>query len=174
MLSAADVGAKHKRERWFLLANACGQRIRQDFGTVPGEQEEGYETWRNGTLDSGADVPYANVSRLAVGKGRIENPSKEQSPSVRADWRQSEPNLGGMADGLPPTLVESLPGYLSADYWQEEPKGIPRVTLEKDQRVECIKRLGNAVVPLQVKTAFEYLMGLSRCSQKDNDLFDYE
>jgi hypothetical protein len=51
-------------------------------------------------------------------------------------------------------MDESLPGHLRASYWQEEPEGIPRVTEEKEQRIERIKRLGNSVVPLQARTAF--------------------
>ena len=41
------------------------------------------------------------------------------------------------------------------------------VTEEKEQRIERIKRLGNAVVPLQGRTAFEHLMGLQQLKIPD-------
>jgi DNA (cytosine-5)-methyltransferase 1 len=134
MLSAADVGAPHKRERWFLLAHTSSERIGTDPGAVSGEQDTGDEVGRDGVVDSGT------------------NRQPEQR-TVKSD-------LGLLAYGLSTTVEQSLPDYLTSDYWQEEPEGIPRVTEEKEQRVERIKRLGNAVVPLQVRAAFEYLMGI--------------
>lgn len=56
----------------------------------------------------------------------------------------------------PSPVAAQLEFKLSSDYWNEEPY-IPRITLEKSQRAERIKRLGNAVVPLQAKIAFEML-----------------
>jgi DNA (cytosine-5)-methyltransferase 1 len=69
----------------------------------------------------------------------------------------AQPNVGGVANGPAFGVDDSLPGYLRASHWQEEPEGIPRITEEKEQRVERIKRLGNGVVPLQARTAFLYL-----------------
>jgi DNA (cytosine-5)-methyltransferase 1 len=44
-------------------------------------------------------------------------------------------------------------------WWGVEPS-VGRVVDEFPSRVDRIKRLGNAVVPLQAKAAFEILMGL--------------
>lgn len=74
----------------------------------------------------------------------------------------TQSRLDRMADGFSDTVDKSMPEYLAAAYWQEEPESIQRVTQEKEQRVERIKRLGNSVVPLQAKTAFEYLIGLAK------------
>lgn len=46
---------------------------------------------------------------------------------------------------------------LSSEYWDNEPD-IDRTTPITEQRVERIKRLGNSVVPLQAKVAFEMLL----------------
>lgn len=74
--------------------------------------------------------------------------------------RPTESNMGRMADGFSSDVVEIRRAHLDPNYWKEEPEGVPRVTEEREQRVDRIKRLGNAVVPLQVRTAFEYLMGI--------------
>jgi DNA (cytosine-5)-methyltransferase 1 len=91
MLSAAEVGANHKRERWFLLA-------------------------------------YSNRSQLE--RRRLSGRRKKKiSNTGLASWWEVEPHVGRMADEFP-------------------------------FRMDRLKRLGNAVVPLQAKTAFEYLMGI--------------
>lgn len=89
-LSAAEVGAPHKRERWFLLA-------------------------------------YSNVLRVE---------------GTRPKFKTTGPNESSWADGC---TVE--PGLL-------------RMATRIPHQVERIKRLGNAVVPLQAKIAFERLLGL--------------
>jgi DNA (cytosine-5)-methyltransferase 1 len=119
MLSAAEVGARHKRQRWFLMAYS---------------NERGLQTTRT----------KLEATRLA-GEG----------------WKcggTTQSSVGGMVDGFSNGLVEGLPDYIRAGYWEEEP--CERVTQEREQRVERIKRLGNAVVPLQARTAFMRLGGL--------------
>lgn len=90
-LSASEVGAPHKRERWFCL---------------------GFNT----------NSQYANEKR-SISSREITNP-------FRTGWnRETEPRMAGVVNGLP-------------------------------QRVDRIKRLGNAVVPQQAKEAFKILMGI--------------
>ena len=121
MLSAAQVGAQHKRERWFLLA-------------------------------------YSNKRGLQTTRSLLKTAGTARED--RECGRSTESRLDGVVDGISASVDKGRPSYLTADYWKEEPKDFPRVTQEKEQRTERIKRLGNAVVPLQAKTAFEYLMGL--------------
>lgn len=101
MLSAAEVGALHKRKRWWLLAYSQGERL----------------------------------ERLRLERG-----------AAKADAEERLPELGG--------------GCWSAEWWQSEPK-LGRVAHGVPNRVDRLKCLGNAVVPLQARTAFEMLMGLS-------------
>lgn len=49
--------------------------------------------------------------------------------------------------------------YENKSWWSVEPN-VGRVVNGTPFRVDRIKALGNGVVPLQVKTAFEKLMGL--------------
>jgi DNA (cytosine-5)-methyltransferase 1 len=132
-ISAASVGANHKRERWFLLAYSGDSRLRldvQQVGELGGKEQT--DTWGNGEVQSVAD---------ANGK-RLERCEHEQF-GERIDKQRSY----------------SSKKIFSADHWSTEP-GICRVVDGTSFRVERIKALGNGVVPLQVKTAFELLMGL--------------
>jgi DNA (cytosine-5)-methyltransferase 1 len=91
VISAFDVGAPHKRERWFLLANT---------NSTHGERKR---------IPSGGDKK-----------------DKDDGFSIR--W-PVEPDMDRVANGVPCAM----------------------------DRLKC---LGNAVVPLQAKEAFERLMGL--------------
>jgi DNA (cytosine-5)-methyltransferase 1 len=148
MLSAAQVGANHKRERWFLLASKRERSASNANGVRFGHGKQKLE-----------GQPLSSNSEGIGDKRAIANVADSaRERAYRSGATQS--NLGGVADGLPVAMDESLPGHLRASYWQEEPEDIPRVTEEKEQRVERIKRLGNSVVPLQARTAFIKLMGL--------------
>lgn len=179
MLSASDVGAKHKRERWFLLANTTNCRCQMwentgesttiHFSTC---KERSKQT--NWTSGSGIYVDNTESERHQIGMQSRSTCSEGDDRWRKEDGkRPTESDLGRVVDGFPFNVVESQSYYLDAAYWQEEPEGVPRVTEEKEQRVERIKRLGNAVVPLQVKTAFEYLMNYQKPSEilLDNHFF---
>jgi DNA (cytosine-5)-methyltransferase 1 len=117
MLSAADVGAPHKRERWFLLANSLC---------------DGFSSSQIGqSIESSNDRDSPRADWSAFFERRQEALWSEQptdSKHRHNNWAV-EPNVGRVVNGVP-------------------------------QRVDRLKRLGNAVVPLQAKTAFEILMGL--------------
>jgi len=57
---------------------------------------------------------------------------------------------------------KNLNSKLSSEMWKKDPSEenlIPRTTSESAQRTDRIKRLGNAVVPLQAHVAFALLLG---------------
>ncbi len=124
-LSAKDIGAPHKRKRWFLLAYS------QSLGAGVDER------WVREVLEQG-DLRSRGVQT-----------------GGNAGETQSE--FCGVSDGTSGDVVESLPAYLKADFWKDEEP--PRLTRDKDQRAQRIKRLGNGVVPLQARTAFLTLLG---------------
>lgn len=97
-VSAAAVGAPHRRERWFLLAHTNGNNLREQ------SRRRSRESWKEAVKFE------CNV------------------------WWEVEPDVGRVVDGLP-------------------------------FRVERTKCLGNAVVPVQAKTAFERLMGMRELSK---------
>lgn len=110
-LSAYDVGAPHKRERWFCLA----------YSSTFGRNRRGAQPTIN---------TKSNVEKNAFAITRSSYFDFSNS------W-QVEPCLGRVADGVP-------------------------------NRVDRIKGLGNAVVPLQVRTAFLNLLYPSKCLDKNN------
>jgi DNA (cytosine-5)-methyltransferase 1 len=88
VISAASVGAMHRRERWFLLANTLCARL---------------QIWKT---------------------------KKQKTKSTEHEnWWTVEPSVGRVGDGIP-------------------------------FRVDRVKALGNAVVPIQANEAFKILMGL--------------
>lgn len=139
MLSAADVGANHKRERWFLLAHTTRK---QNSGISINDSSVAYSEpkgkFGRGSIrksmaytsrESGAQE---NTSISTVGESgdtwEDDSRSNGRTPP-RNDWWLSEPNVGRVVDGVP-------------------------------RRVDRLQALGNAVVPAQAREAFERLMGL--------------
>jgi DNA (cytosine-5)-methyltransferase 1 len=155
MLSAAQVGAKHKRERWFLLANSNEGRLSQ---TRPKQHPTGAARKSLFISDASKQGLQGGCSPKHI-SGEGKNCEQQFAGCDQSEdaWT-IESRLGGMVDGISDWVDRGLPNYLTKNYWQEEPQNIPRVTNKKEQRVERIKRLGNSVVPLQARTAFLKLM----------------
>lgn len=88
LLSAADVGANHKRQRWFLLAHSESEQSRRVF-------ESGIQA----NIGTGCDVADAKCAGL---EGNMQS-EKQSSELCResAGWWAAEPNMGRVADGVP-------------------------------------------------------------------------
>lgn len=134
MLSASDVGAPHKRERWFLLGYSKHNgrersKVSKVNGETPykrGESREKKKREFEGTSCLSPNVAYTDCERLEIWESRQ---ARKFSSTLRTDWWEFEPDVGRVVNGLP-------------------------------YRVDRIKRLGNAVVPLQAREAFRILMGI--------------
>ena len=142
MLSASSVGAPHKRERWFLLAHTNRDA---DRGTKPrGDKKTNEIPSKYRTENSAAGEP-----RGASGDERGQALRRYALPdSVRSRLEGlvfEERNTGEHGTG--------------SEWFKTEPN-VGRMVNGSTFRVDRIKALGNGVVPLQVKTAFEILMGL--------------
>lgn len=127
-ISAASLGAPHKRERWFLLAYANSERLRNGSERSPkGKAKANSKSEYDGKKEY---LAYSNGERFEsdVRSGSQKELSKPGNNFCR-DWWATEPNVGRVVDGVA-------------------------------FRVDRIKSLGNGVVPIQVKTAFEKLMGV--------------
>lgn len=94
-------------------------------------------------------------------------------------WTKANGNIYAQLSGKDQKrIVKPIVGVdniLARSWWETEPD-VPRTTLKKTQRFARIKRLGNAVVPLQARCAFEYLLGITRVKPKQvmNQLFETE
>jgi len=136
VISAASVGALHRRERWFLLAHSSGERRQQEYrGALSNESaDERWPTQDNNESECGSkNVAYSRFfCERCLQKStdaRRESPSFHD-PRCSKFW-EAEPDVGRVVDGVP-------------------------------RRMERIKCLGNAVVPAQCKKAFEILAGIEK------------
>jgi len=133
-LSAASVGAPHKRERWFLLAHANGAELRN---SKKSKCESTSELRYNGDKEplayansAGCLRSYSPQSDKWNGDTKFAWQSDVRGQKNSETWWQTEPDVGRVVDGIP-------------------------------NRVDRIKCLGNSVVPQQVKTAFNILLGIN-------------
>lgn len=159
-ISAADVGAPHRRERVFAIAvdmaDASGKR-RQDecFASSIGETEPEFR-------DSGAhgDVPDSEGVALGaglrpdetsgVGGRRLSNTDCSDTTRGPAPSR-----LGGDVDGLPARLDRTLD--LWGPGWDD---GVPRIGTGIRRRPDRLRGLGNAVVPQCAEIVGRYICSL--------------
>lgn len=143
-VSAAAVGAPHKRERWFLLAHPQRDRGRPTASRYELQAESEELQFENG--EACADNPTESSADVANSTGE----------RVQRLWPSGEQESGSHgAEGLP--LCQGK-RFIESD-WTTEPS-VGRVVNGLSNRAHRIRCLGNSVVPFQVQTAFKKLMGL--------------
>jgi DNA (cytosine-5)-methyltransferase 1 len=134
-VSAAEVGAPHLRQRWFLLAreirNPTEKRLQVRTSESMGQPKEITKSQR-----PSSEVAHTNIEGL---EGRDSQGLSECS-SERSSGAGSSPKRE-------PT------------FWEVEPD-VGRVADGVALRVDRIKALGNGVVPQQVNEAFRRLIGV--------------
>lgn len=170
-LSAAEIGAHHKRERWFLLAYAYSERLRIEWS----RRERRKTKISSEFTIYGSEKPLAdteiftqreptNQTNTESARRKTWNESLDCSQYV-ADPLRSRLSVGnvsgefGKADVTSPRCELGGTSPASARYWEVEPD-VGRVADGVSFRVDRLRSLGNSVVPLQAKIAFERLMGL--------------
>lgn len=150
VISAASVGANHKRERWFLLGyskhngRATSAQPRRNGANYKKEQ-----TRQIGSCESSRAGECRDVSKDVSDVANTLCEGLEGHGKLRKTFSEERPTLGQSANGNKQD---------GKDWWATEPS-VCRVVDELPNRVDRIKCLGNSVVPLQAKTAFEKLMG---------------
>lgn len=168
-LSAAAVGAPHKRDRWFLLAHTKRQRLSKGADEFRNGVERRAPVSFGNSNPSSRIVAHANGVRQLSAQGqydRISNgcknvahssrPRLERIERIRYDEKQNRAGEAG-ADGA--TSKCSDDGICGKAYWAIEP-AVGRVVNGLPNRVDRIRCLGNSVVPLQVREAFKKLAGV--------------
>lgn len=165
VISAASVGALHRRERWFLLAHSNGSRSGPHLRAAYGDEAQDGQEDLQQPISSGADVAHSQCERLS---------QCEHEKRSRPEKGLSQRGCPDVADARCPCErmseedrrdINDDPEWTSfhdprcSRFWQTEPD-MGRVADGVSFRMDRIKALGNAVVPLQAKTAFETLMGL--------------
>lgn len=158
-VSAAEVGAKHKRDRWWLLAYTDSKRESSGLGQV--QSENGEVSERNNYAESGdagcdraEDVAYADSKGLQrwekarntseVWARRDEQPKRCSDSEGYA--RKAESSLGRVVDDVSNRMD-----------WNSCEAEVGRVTDQTKDRAKQLKALGNGQVPLQAAVAFSVL-----------------
>jgi len=93
-LSAAEVGANHRRKRWWLLANSRRKQERTGEGLQPSSKEPVRED-ASGVC---SDVADTEPMRELQQKGSEQN---ERRWSCNESWWRTEPDVGRVVNGLP-------------------------------------------------------------------------
>ncbi len=134
VLSAADVGANHIRERWWFLAHTDRRGWWSD--TSGGHNTDGEDPPRSQANSLLREIRQASRKKdMAhaddIGRRQrrpISSLQKRIDETFGRGWWETEPDMGRMVNGLP-------------------------------CRVDRLRGLGNAVVPAQAREAFERLIG---------------
>ena len=171
---------KETRAPWVFLENVPAIRTRGLLTVVRSLTDLGYDCrW---TCVSAAEVGAPHLRKrwfllaYSYSKGVGENCQtvdrrRESGHQKRRDGFISEcknmaydANIEGSRESIRALQKREAPNARGARRWKIEPR-VGRVANGIPARVDRIKGLGNAVVPLQAKTAFERLMGI----QSGND-----
>lgn len=156
-LSAASIGAPHKRERWFLLAYADRANLRLESGRI---------SWQDGqkTFELGINGEQKSLADSNSIWKQSEQENRKHSSDRISDGGQNVANSECERLAIRPR--EKQQGIFRIKFknretvcqWAIEPD-VGRVVNGLPHRMDRIKCLGNSVVPAQVKTAFEKLVG---------------
>ena len=136
MLRASDVGAPHRRERFFLIGELADSRCRSV--QLLGESGE-LRREKSSTEGEGHQREWRWPRSICGGE------------EDQATESQTQPGVGRVADGLPAWMDRWPAGPGQPQHSWEEPRTRPRQRGDRDR----LKALGNAVVP-----ACSYVIGL--------------
>lgn len=155
-LSASSVGAPHKRERWFLLAHSNSAEL----WNAKKRRSSGLSTKprNNGKKESLANSNSVWKSSTQREHDRISNGCENVADTNGIGFQS-----GVWARGQESKFAE----IANSNWWKVEPN-VGRVVNGGAFRMDRLKALGNGVVPLQVKTAFEKLMGFNLSNGANN------
>lgn len=131
IVSAAEMGAPHLRQRWFLLAHSNSKSSRNKRQDV-----------------QFCDTEMGSKCKTITGNnGKKELMANSMCSRLEGQWQE------------PSRVSEKLTSPFSSSWWEVEPS-ICRVVDGLQHRSHRIKSLGNAVVPQQAREAFKRLMGI--------------
>jgi len=150
--SGAIVGAPHKRDRLWIIANSIRDVTDCTSKGLEGSQRQKYEGSGERFAASGKRNVGNTASQRQSRQGLHARPKHQEENSKRQTNRSfntsergettwhSQSSFCGMDDGIP----TRLDGF---DGWHREPEDIPRVAAGIKNRADRIKGLGNAILP---------------------------
>lgn len=163
-VSAAELGAPHLRKRWFLLAHAVGSKVRRE--SRRGFKQDGKSqvvTGHDGEAEFVANAEGEGLEGQRQGLlgqcgGKVADTKGNGRPkNLRVD-RDKIQHAGRPTESEECSRRES-DKHRTRSQWPAEPD-VGRVAYGVSNRLDRLKGLGNAVVPVQALEAFVRLMGL--------------
>lgn len=151
VLGAADVGAPHQRDRFWLV----GHSVRNGWseGRDDHREHDGHEPDADGEHASQmADADSVWQLQPKGGKRQQRRWACDRSDQVRDTDRQRLEKW----QGQPSNARQELQAIERADWWQSEPD-VGRVAHGVAARVDRLKAIGNGQVPLCAATAWRFL-----------------
>jgi len=173
VIRASDVGAPHRRARWFIMAHAYGQSSNEELQRT--NREISKESKR---LQRRKDEREAWYKSWSEGSNDVTNPNCERRNKNELNIRGRELDVKGPCDDLPdsngerterprvklrPWPVfkrhidkESIESRRFEEWWQVEPP-VGRMVDGVAHWVDRLRGCGNGVVPQQAAYAFDIL-----------------
>jgi DNA (cytosine-5)-methyltransferase 1 len=112
-IPASAVGAPHRRDRVWIVADADGER-RGQAGRDAARDPSADSGWAGDRLgDASPALAHANGARLAIRQGIARDDGPKLTAIERSDWWLVEPDVGRVAYGVP-ARVDRLRGLGNA------------------------------------------------------------
>lgn len=151
IISAASIGALHRRERWFLLAytNDNGSFASKKRGSI-GEctlsgKESGQQAQGVGASQRTSSISSDVANSDKQSSGQTDKESKPEQNKKRTRRR----------------FTRWYWPFESREHWKEIVSSMDKCSDGISSQVDRLRSLGNAVVPQQAKEAFKILMGIN-------------
>lgn len=153
-VSAAEVGANHKRQRWFLVAYSNSSRKLQQARSI---REIGHGACLSSEVVAHPQRSGLERLRPSAGKQKIAQSGNGCSHVPNTKGKQGK--LSRLYGRKFTQFQKNKENIFHPDWWATEPN-VGRVASGVAFRVDRIKRLGNCNPPLQYREAFKKLIGL--------------
>lgn len=150
-VSASDVGAPHRRDRWWCLAaDAEGIDWWPRHTITKDRQESG--CGRQDVADAEGSGTIKDISRIWSRSCRVDRGEKANRESIILDDSNIRRHMPSQEE-----ISARRDGLIGSGWWSTEPD-VGRVAHGVADRVDRLRLLGNGIVPMAGAVAFRYLM----------------
>lgn len=161
LLSASELGAPHIRKRWWLMAsNSNSRAIGNEQGWGCGKDgKDSSESGHNGEPRNVADAQGIGWRERRPQSAWIERGPESSGGrrSMANSMRQGRQRFRSNESGI--SESKGTANWIEGSNWWATEPNVGRVAHGVSARVDRLRGLGNAVVPLCAREAFKRLIG---------------